>query len=100
MATTQVQALKQCQAVLCGLSFKDAQITAALEAIGRALDDAQDCPRIELVNAVHTLASDYENALSAFGDDKEARHKAEGDIAHAMRVVARHNYNGAGCRAA
>ena len=59
---------------------------------------AEGCARIELVVAVHTLASHFENALYAFGDDCEARRKAEGDIAHAMKVAARHNYNGAGCR--
>lgn len=61
---------------------------------------APECPRSELVIALHSLASDYENALGSFGGDHEARRKAEGDIAHAMKVASRHNYNGAGCRAA
>jgi hypothetical protein len=60
---------------------------------------SEHCPRTELVVALHTLASHYENALGAFGGDDEAKRKAEGDIAHAMKVAAKHNYNGAGCRA-
>ena len=99
MTTKQTDALKRAQSVLRGLSFADSKITGALEAIRRALEDADDCPRTELVVAVHTLASHYENGLGAFGDDDEGRRKAEADIAHAMRVAARHNYNGAGCRA-
>lgn len=55
--------------------------------------NADDC-RIELVVAIHTLASHFENALYAFGNDAEARRKAEGDIAHAMKVAARWNWNG------
>lgn len=94
----QVSALKQAQAVLRGLTFRDTPITHALEAIHRALEEETECPRGELVVAVHTLASHYENALGAFGDDAEGRCKAEGDIAYAMKVAARHNYNGCGCR--
>jgi hypothetical protein len=56
-----------------------------------ALEDADDCPRIELVVAVHTLASHYENALGSFGDDDEGKRKAKGDITHAMKVAAKHN---------
>ena len=48
----------------------------------------------ELVVALHTLASDFENSLYAFGDDAEARKKAEGDIAYARKVAARYNCNG------
>ena len=55
------------------------------------------CARGELVVAIHSLASDFENALGAFGSDAEARRKAEGDIAHARSVAARHNQNGPGC---
>jgi hypothetical protein len=58
------------------------------------------CARVELVVAVHTLASHFENALYAFRADDEALRKARGDIAHAMRVAAKHNYNGPGCRIA
>ena len=53
-----------------------------------------DDARIELVVAVHTLASHFENALYAFRDDDEARRKAEGDIDHAMRIAAKWNWNG------
>ena len=54
---------------------------------------ADEC-RIELVNAIHFLASDFENALGAFGGDIEARRRAEGDIAHARSVASRWNWNG------
>ncbi len=59
---------------------------------------APQCARVELVVALHTLASHYENALGAFGDDAEALRKAKGDIAHAMTIAAKHNKNGAGCK--
>lgn len=55
------------------------------------------CPRVELVVAVHKLASHFENALYAFRDDAEALAKAKGDIAHAMKIAAKHNQNGPGC---
>jgi hypothetical protein len=80
----------------------DAWIDAKLSAARAALSeqptaapepDANEC-RIELVTAVHTLASHFENALGAFGDDVEARTKAKGDIAHACKVAARWNWNG------
>lgn len=54
---------------------------------------ADEC-RIELVTAIHTFASDYENALGVFRDDTEARRKAEGDIAHARKIAAKWNWNG------
>jgi hypothetical protein len=54
-------------------------------------DMHNDC-RIELVGAVYTLASHYENASYAL--DHEARKAAEGDIAHARMVAARWNWNG------
>ena len=50
--------------------------------------------RTELVTALHDIASHFENALYAFRDDTETRKKAEGDIAHAMKIAARHNHNG------
>lgn len=53
-----------------------------------------DLCRIELVTALHGLASDFENSLYAFGNDAEALKKAKGDIAHAMGIAARWNYNG------
>ena len=37
--------------------------------------------------------------LAARGELDEGKRKAEGDIAHAMKVASKHNYNGAGCRA-
>jgi hypothetical protein len=52
--------------------------------------------RTELVTALHDIASHFENALYAFRDDTEARKKAEGDIAHAMKIAAQHNRNGRG----
>lgn len=57
----------------------------------------EKCARVELVVAIHDLASNFENALYAFGDDAEARKKAEGDIAHAMQVAAKYNQNGPDC---
>lgn len=59
----------------------------------------ENCARIELVVAIHDLASNFENSLYAFGDAAEARKKAEGDIAHAMKIAAKHNQNGQGCTA-
>ena len=50
----------------------------------------------ELVTALHDIASHFENALYTFRDDTEAKKKAEGDIAHAMEIAARHNRNGQG----
>lgn len=58
---------------------------------------AGEVARVELVVALHTLASHYENALYAFGEDAEALRKAKGDIAHAMKIAAKHNKNGTGC---
>jgi hypothetical protein len=58
------------------------------------------CARNELVTAIHSLASNFENSLYAFRDDTEARRKATGDIAHAMKIAAKHNQNGPGCSAA
>jgi hypothetical protein len=49
----------------------------------------------ELVVAVHTLASHYENSLGALRRDDEAFRKAKGDIEHGLKVAARHNRNGA-----
>jgi len=48
--------------------------------------------RIELVVAIHTLASHYENRLGRL--DPEDRKLAEGDIAHAMKIAAKWNWNG------
>jgi hypothetical protein len=48
--------------------------------------------RIELVVAIHTLASHYENRLHRL--DPEDRKLAEGDIAHAMKIAAKWNWNG------
>lgn len=50
--------------------------------------------RIELVNAIHLLASDFENSLYAFRDDAEAIKKAKGDIEFARTVAAKYNQNG------
>jgi hypothetical protein len=58
---------------------------------------ATQCPRVELVVAVHTLASHFENTLYALRDDAEALTKARGDIAHAMKIAAKHNHNGPVC---
>ncbi len=55
------------------------------------------CPRIDLVVAVHDLASNFENSLYAFGDDAEARRKAELDIQHARHIAGKFNHNGLTC---
>ena len=53
------------------------------------------CARIELVTAIHCLASHFETACSDLdGDDLQ---KAKNDIAHARRIAANHNQNGTGC---
>ena len=58
------------------------------------------CARNELVTAIHSLASNFENSLYAFRNDTAARRKATGDIAHAIKIAAKHNQNGPGCSAA
>lgn len=55
---------------------------------------ADDC-RLSLVTALYFLASDFENALYKFDGDDEARRSANGSIAHARKVAARWNWNGA-----
>ena len=59
----------------------------------QAREGEADC-RIELVNAVHTLASHYENNLYKLNGDEEALRLAKGDIAHAMKIAAKWNWNG------
>lgn len=73
-----------------------------IDGFGGNLDEAferAECCRNELLTALHTLASNYENALGMFGQDGEGRRKAEGDLEHAMKVAAKHNRNGPGCAA-
>jgi hypothetical protein len=62
-------------------------------ATGAPSEPANDDTRRELLVALHSLASDFENALGRL--DPEARRKAEGDIKHARSVAARWNWNGA-----
>ena len=58
-------------------------------------EDENGCARIELVTAIHCLASHFETACSDLdGDDLR---KAKTDIAHARRIAAKHNQNGPGC---
>ncbi len=64
---------------------------AAPEVVG----DKNGCARIELVTAIHCLASHFEIACSGLsGDDFQ---KAKNDIAHAKSIAAKHNQNGPGC---
>jgi hypothetical protein len=70
---------------------------AAYKAHIRAEQVPVACPRNELVLAIHILASNFENSLYAFRNDEEALRKAKGDIAHAMKIAAKHNQNGPGC---
>lgn len=48
--------------------------------------------RLTLVNAIHSLASDFENASGSL--DPEARNAADSAIRHARRVADQWNYNG------
>ena len=53
------------------------------------------CVRIELVTAIHCLASHFGIVCSGLsGDDLQ---KAKSDIAHAKSIAAKHNQNGPGC---
>jgi len=53
-----------------------------------------DDVRIELVVALNSLASDFEIATYSMKKGSEDRVKAEGAIAHAMKIHAKHNQNG------
>jgi hypothetical protein len=53
-----------------------------------------DDVRIELVVALNCLASDFEIATYSLQKGSEDRVKAEGAIAHAMKIHAKHNQNG------
>lgn len=68
MTTKQTDALKQAQAVLRGLTFKDRKITAALEAIHRALETlpTMDIPKERL--ALNVRHQDCHKAADAFWD--------------------------------
>lgn len=56
------------------------------------LIDELNSARADLVIAVHGLASNFENAMPT--KDFEAARKAEGDIAHALKIAAKYNWNG------
>ena len=64
--STQNEALKLAQAALQGLSFKDAQITKALEAIHKALNTpgSQPIPKENL--ALNVMDKDCHKAADAF----------------------------------
>ena len=70
---------------------------ARIAALTKDAEPATTCPRIELVVAIHSLASDFENMSYSFGADTEDRKRAQGSIKHAMAVANKHNQNGAGC---
>jgi hypothetical protein len=53
-----------------------------------------DDVRIELVVALNSLASDFEIATYSMQKGSEDRANAEGAIAHAMKIHAKHNQNG------
>ena len=63
----------------------------AAHGIGGTPKALTDC-RIELVTAIHTLASHYENRLHRL--DADDRKLAEGDIAHAIKIASKWNWNG------
>jgi hypothetical protein len=72
----------------------------AMEIKYRAIKQAQPEPvdpddvRIELVVALNSLASDFEIATYSMQKGSEDRAHAEGAIAHAMKIHAKHNQNG------
>jgi hypothetical protein len=57
------------------------------------LEPLTEC-RIELVTAIQTLASHYENKCYKFQDDKEVLADAQGDIDRARQVASKWNWNG------
>ena len=73
------------------------ELEARIAALTKDAEPATTCPRIELVVAIHSLASDFENMSYSFGADTEDRKRAQGSIKHAMAVASKHNQNGAGC---
>jgi hypothetical protein len=84
-------------------SSDKALVTAALTRWGRSaappapevMEAAGNCARIELVVALHALASQFENETAAFtGDDLKA---VQGHVKHARKIAAKHNRNGPGC---
>lgn len=99
--------IEQLKSVLCDPSGKccikgtdedRAIVDRALQALEQPEEEPVDCPRIELVVAIHSLASDFENMFYLFGADTEDRKRALGSIAHAMKIAGKHNQNGAGCK--
>lgn len=82
-----------------GMAEKRAQASEIDKALSAAPVVPDGCCRNELLTALYSLASNYENALGMFGQDGEGRRKAEGDLAHAMQVAAKHNRNGPRCAA-
>jgi hypothetical protein len=84
-------------------SSDKALVTAALARWARlaappapeVIEAVGNCARIELVVALHTLASQFENETAAFtGDDLRA---VQGHVKHARKIAAKHNQNGPGC---
>lgn len=73
-----------------GKGMTNTQLYAAPKALAPRFTEC----RIELVGAIHTLASHYENRLGRL--NPEDRKLAEGDIAHAMATAAKWNWNGNG----
>jgi hypothetical protein len=76
-------------------------VRAALARWGRpaiqpeVIEAVSNCARIELVVALHALASQFENETAVFtGDDLEA---VQGHVKHARKIAAKHNRNGPGC---
>ena len=80
-----------------GGEYKPELLDTPDAALTKDAEPATTCPRIELVVAIHSLASDFENMSYSFGADTEDRKRAQGSIKHAMAVANKHNQNGAGC---
>jgi len=77
--------------------YEASEVDNRIAELTKDAEPATTCPRIELVVAIHSLASDFENMSYSFGADTEDRKRAQGSIKHAMAVANKHNQNGAGC---
>lgn len=96
MSNKQTNALKKAQSVLSSLTFKDAAITAALEAIHSALETppVQDIPIDRLaLNVMHKDCHKAADAFWAYWNENGETHKhgyyesTWGAINRALRTV-------------
>ena len=93
-AADEIERLRdECAALRDEVELKSAALTGKSRSMGEKIKRLRGARR-ELVVALHTIASHFEDALYAFRDDDEAREKAEDDIAWAMEIASRHNHKG------